>query len=532
MCGKRLKALLLTLVPALEHHGHLSLDPAVRERLLVVSAAMIDRRLASARAVTAGQRRRRRSALNGLRGSVPVRTFGDWKDPAPGFVEADLVAHCGGTLSGSFVWPLVLTDIASGWTECVPLLVREARLVVDALDHLRGALPFPLRGIDTDNGSEVPQRGVGGLLPGAGGSSSHGPGRFGRTTRPGSSRRTVPSFAGWSGTAAWRACRRPRRWPASTRRRRLFVNVLQPSFKLAEKTRHGGRVRKRYHAPETPCARLLALDAIPVATKDRLRAVLGTVDPLALLDEIRAVQHHLAALAAGATGPSDAGNVTPTSTGSCGASRSHGAPARCGRPIGLARDHPDTGAPGRVRSRRTGPESSSGWRPSRIGPRRSSSTASAGNSPGCSSPASFGPCSAASATGGVWPPVVSTFADPTTSPQNAVGSPNHSRHAERDRGGRDRARPGMPERLHRPVAPAATISVLGVPMRRRVTARTGRKGGNARQGGSTVASVGAVHDVAARRWDASEAHAGLSWEFAYIVPTQPQLSIPPNPVSC
>ncbi len=154
MCGKRLKALLPTLVPALEHHGHLSLDPAVRERLLAVSAATIDRRLASARAVTAGQRRRRRSALNGLRGSVPVRTFGDWKDPAPGFVEADLVAHCGGTLSGSFVWSLVLTDIASGWTECVPLLVREARLVVDALDHLRGALPFPLRGIDTDNGSE------------------------------------------------------------------------------------------------------------------------------------------------------------------------------------------------------------------------------------------------------------------------------------------------------------------------------------------------------------------------------------------
>ena len=154
MCGKRLKALLPTLVPALEHHGHLSLDPAVRERLLAVSAATIDRRLASARAVTAGQRRRRRSALNGLRSSVPVRTFGDWKDPAPGFVEADLVAHCGGTLSGSFVWSLVLTDIASGWTECVPLLVREARLVVDALDHLRGALPFPLRGIDTDNGSE------------------------------------------------------------------------------------------------------------------------------------------------------------------------------------------------------------------------------------------------------------------------------------------------------------------------------------------------------------------------------------------
>ena len=82
---------------------------------------------------------------------------------------------------------------------------------------------------------------------------------------------------------------------------RLFVNVFQPSFKLAEKTREGARVRKRYHAPETPCARLLASDAIPAVMKQRLGALLGTLDPLGLLDEIRTVQHHLAALAAGAT---------------------------------------------------------------------------------------------------------------------------------------------------------------------------------------------------------------------------------------
>ena len=82
---------------------------------------------------------------------------------------------------------------------------------------------------------------------------------------------------------------------------RLFVNVFQPSFKLAEKTREGARVRKRYHAPETPSALLLASDAIPVVMKDRLSALLDTLDTLALLDEIRTVQHHLAALAAGAT---------------------------------------------------------------------------------------------------------------------------------------------------------------------------------------------------------------------------------------
>ena len=179
------------------------------------------------------------------------------------------MAHCGGTLSGNFVWSLVLTDIASGWTECVPLLMREARLVVDALVHLRGALPFPLRGVDADNGSEFLNEVLVAFC------REHGieltrSRAFRKNDQAWVEQKNGAVVAGWSGTAAWRACRQPRRWPASTRRRRLFVNVLQPSFKLAEKTRHG-RVRKRYHAPETPCARLLALDAIPVATKDRAR---------------------------------------------------------------------------------------------------------------------------------------------------------------------------------------------------------------------------------------------------------------------
>ena len=301
MCGKRLKALLPILIPALERHGHLSLDSGVRERLLAVSAATIDRRLAPARAVTAGQRRRRWSRPDGgVRASVPVRTFGDWQDPAPGFVEADLVAHCGSTMSGSFVSTLVLTDIASGWTECVPLIVREAQLVVEALARLRGVLPFPLRGIDTDNGSEFLNEVLVSFC------KEH---RIELTRcRPyrkndqawveqknGAVVRRLVGYGRLEGVPAAEAL--ARLYSAA----RLFVNVFQPSFKLAEKTREGARVRKRYHAPETPCSRLLASDPIPVVTKDRLRAVMGTVDPLGLLDEIRAVQHHIAGLAAGAT---------------------------------------------------------------------------------------------------------------------------------------------------------------------------------------------------------------------------------------
>jgi hypothetical protein len=84
---------------------------------------------------------------------VPVRTIDDWHDPPPGFAEADLVAHSGPVARGSFVQTLVLTDIATGWTECAPLLVREQRLLTEVLGELRKLLPFPLLGLDTDNDS-------------------------------------------------------------------------------------------------------------------------------------------------------------------------------------------------------------------------------------------------------------------------------------------------------------------------------------------------------------------------------------------
>jgi hypothetical protein len=151
ICGKRLKAALPLLVEAMERHGHLTLGDELRALLLGISASTIDRVLAPQRA-SAGKRRRRRS--NGLlRSQIPVRTFADWDDPSVGYVEADLVVHNGGDSAGSCVHTFVLTDIASGWTECIPLLVREQGLVVEAVEVVRGRLPFELLGIDTDNDS-------------------------------------------------------------------------------------------------------------------------------------------------------------------------------------------------------------------------------------------------------------------------------------------------------------------------------------------------------------------------------------------
>ncbi len=136
ICGKRLKAVLPGLIESMERHGHLDLDPELRHRLMTVSAATIDRLLAPTR--EKGERRRRRGgAQSSIRKQVPIRTFGDWKDPKPGFFEGDLVAHCGGKMAGSFVHTFTVTDIASGWTENIPLLVREQGLVIEALDVFR-----------------------------------------------------------------------------------------------------------------------------------------------------------------------------------------------------------------------------------------------------------------------------------------------------------------------------------------------------------------------------------------------------------
>jgi hypothetical protein len=115
LCGKRLKEAIPALVEAMERHGHLQLEAEVRGRLLAASAATIDRLLAPVR--QAGKPGRRRVGAGSLlRNAIAVRTFGDWHDPAPGYFEMDLVAHCGKSVVGSYAHSLVLTDIASGWT--------------------------------------------------------------------------------------------------------------------------------------------------------------------------------------------------------------------------------------------------------------------------------------------------------------------------------------------------------------------------------------------------------------------------------
>ena len=298
VCGKRLKALIPTLVEALERHGHLQLGGEVRAKVLSASASTIDRLLAIPRKRGARRERRRAGTTPAIRRSVPVRTFADWHDPVPGFVEADLVSHSGENASGSFAQTLTLTDIASGWTECVALVVRDGALVAEALTKLRKAMPFPLRGFDTDNGSEfLNEVVIGYCRDNAIEFTRSRPYRKNDQAwveqKNGSVVRRLVGYRRLEGLAAVGVL--ARLYEAA----RLFVNFFQPSFKLASKTRVGAHVTKRYHAPVTPSARLLELAAVPDATKDKLRSVATALDPLRLLDEIRTMQRHLAELAAG-----------------------------------------------------------------------------------------------------------------------------------------------------------------------------------------------------------------------------------------
>ena len=144
ICGKRLRQVVTGLIDAMERHGHLKLDPSVRESLLSMSAATMDRLLKAVRD-TAKQGRRRTMINTPLRKSIAIRTFGDWHDPSPGFFEMDMVVHGGKSTVGSYVHSLVLTDIASGWTEAIAMVVRVQTLITESVSEVRTILPFPVR---------------------------------------------------------------------------------------------------------------------------------------------------------------------------------------------------------------------------------------------------------------------------------------------------------------------------------------------------------------------------------------------------
>jgi len=152
--GKRLAPMLGELAAVLRHFGELSLDADTAVLLASMSAATIDRRLADERAKHKIRGRVGTKPGSLLKSQIPVRTWAEWDDAVPGFVEIDTVFHDGGNRGGGHAFTLTVTDIATGWTESRSLPDRTAKHVLAALNHIAAAMPFPILGVDSDNGSE------------------------------------------------------------------------------------------------------------------------------------------------------------------------------------------------------------------------------------------------------------------------------------------------------------------------------------------------------------------------------------------
>jgi hypothetical protein len=292
ICGKRLKYAIPTLLDAMERYGHLRLDSGIRRLILAASAATIDRLLRPVR--NASKHGRRRNGISTpLRKSIRVRTFADWNDPPPGFFEMDMVAHCGKSVAGSHVHSLVLTDIASGWTVAGAMVVREQMLVTVTVENIRTELPFPLVGLDVDNDSAFINQTL----------VDYCKDRKIELTRSRAYKKNDQAWIEQKNGAVVRRMVGYGRLEGNAavavlaelhESARLYVNFFLPSFKLLSKSRDGAKVAKKYDTPATPCERLWANDRVTDEQKKHLRETFAGLDPILLLNRIRAAQHKIA----------------------------------------------------------------------------------------------------------------------------------------------------------------------------------------------------------------------------------------------
>ena len=293
LCGKRLAPMLPVLVDHLELHGKLSLSPAVRNKLLTISSATIDRILTPVRRKMQIKGRSHTKPGTLLKHQIPIRTFAEWNDAQPGFLEIDLVGHDGGNTRGDFLFTLDATDVATGWTETVAVRNKAQLHVLAALCQLRERLPFPLLGIDSDNGSEF--------------INAH----FLRYctneqltfTRGRSGRKNDGCFVEQKNYSIIRNAVGYGRFDSSRQQTllnqlysqlRLRTNFFQPVMKLVSKTRVGSRVHKTYDTPTTPFQRVLNAASVNEANKETLRLVYTSLNLVDLAQNISAFQAKLA----------------------------------------------------------------------------------------------------------------------------------------------------------------------------------------------------------------------------------------------
>lgn len=285
ICSKRLQPFLAEGIKALERCQEIEISSATKERLLKISSASIDRCLRSVRCKSSQHGLSTTKPGSLLKNLIPIHTFTEWDQERPGFMEIDLVAHCGNTTEGQYLNTLTCTDISTGWTDVTALLHRSQQAVSNAIHRMRHRLPFPLLGIDSDNGGEF----INDLLY-----------RycldekitFTRSRPYKKNDQAHVEQKNWSvvrhtvGYDRWETEQELAWLESIYDDLRLYINFFQPSFKLIAKQRIGNKTVKRYDSAKTPYQRILERHDVPLADKARLMNLYLQLNPAELRRQI------------------------------------------------------------------------------------------------------------------------------------------------------------------------------------------------------------------------------------------------------
>ena len=296
ICGKRLVAALPEVVPHLISKRKLKVSQEVRGKLMRIGASTIDRLLAPEREKHALKGHGQTKPGTLLKEQIPVRTFSQWDDAEPGFLEMDLVGHEGGLAAGEYCQTLDATDVATGWSEQIAVPTKAQSWVFEGIQEMRRRLPFDLLGLDSDNGAEFINHQL----------TKYCVEEEITFTRSRAGRKNdncyveqknwsiVRRFVGYGRFEGDEACSTLNDLYEVVRD---YVNFFTPSQKLKEKIRDGARVTKRYHPAQTPYRRLMDSPQVSKATKQRLKAYYDRLDLDALHQKIQRLQKKLNKLA-------------------------------------------------------------------------------------------------------------------------------------------------------------------------------------------------------------------------------------------
>ena len=296
ICGKRLAPVLGEIVERLLRHNELRCDAATSKKLARMSAATIDRLLRPERQKyqLKGRSHTRPGTL--LKHQIPMRTFNEWDEEQPGFLEIDLVGHDGGVIDSLHAFTLNAVDIASGWNSSTALKNKAPVWTLAGVQKIRAKLPFSLLGIDSDNGSEFINESL----------LSYCRDQHLTFTRSRPYRKNDSCFVEQKNYSVVRRAVGYQRCDTDQQLQLLnqlyepldlYTNFFQPSMKLQSKERQGARVKKKYDKARTPYQRLLDSSFIKEETKQQLRARYHLLNPAQLKRQIERLQRKLLATA-------------------------------------------------------------------------------------------------------------------------------------------------------------------------------------------------------------------------------------------